>query len=554
MALRRVTYEMLQMLPKWMLMTQNEVSTGAQTLDTLGIQLDDLSLIIQTILRSGSIQMMESDMDFDLLSIDYLYKIELQEAVVNSTELFVEKLIDENTNNYQTLINSVNLFDFYTPGVDKFYYDIVSNSIYFKNKFRAVRINGAVYPGSLFEVHLVWGPLDEIGLLFGCPRIKYERNDSYKLRLMDVFANPGNATKEGLKNYISRSLGLSKEEVIIDSLDDDTYVNSLINEDGSLTTELQEFIDISKRINAFDLNSYWSILNETNKGLKYLPIVWDSGLDKWQDNLIQNGIGDTDDLEIIPPELEPNTQDFTYALYAEGLNYPDKKIYPEHRFRYKIYGDGYKYDDGYSPETFHYTVVASELIPLEFNIVADKIYGHEHDFDLSTDPVLTSQVSALNPYPNSNIITDNLVITRGQSVPNQPKRYIEVAVRMEATSSRVESPSIENINLEYSSGGLLKEINFTTAETVSYNPTTGEQIIGFEAVDNWNDAVVTGLKFRNDTEDSYRTEVQGDGILMLTKGEYQKTYNSAGEWDDGIKNKESVNVRVSASGNLRLSI
>lgn len=554
MTLRDITKEMLNLLPEWMEISNSEDSIGAQTLDVTGIQLEDLKLLIDSTLKGHFIQTAGTDEDFDLLNIDYLYKIEMPESISDYSSVNIEYITSQEENIYESLNRSETIFDFYKLGDYKYYIDVDSNEIYFKLRFKSIRINGALFGGESLTLHHVWGPLDEIGLLIGCSRIKYEKNTDYKSRLDDVFRNPGNASEVGLINYISRSLGISKDDISIDSLNSEDFIKSLTNDDGSLSTKLKEFIEISNKVNTFDMNEYWNILDETALGIKYLPIVWDSGLNKWDENKIQNGIGDTNDLMIRKPEIQSDIQNFEYALFAEGLAYPDKKIYPEHNFQYKLYSEGHKYESGYSPEEFHYTVTASELIPLEFDVIADKIYYHDYTLHFGDSTVSTALISPENYHETEYVKTDNMILVNGSYVPNKHKRYFQLAIRMESSSNSVKTPVLNQVALNYTKGAQQHSILFETLDTASYNEVDNQMTIGFEAVDNWDDATITGIRFKQDTNDSYRTEGQADGSLTLTKGDYQKLYDSAGDWDDGIKNKDTVNVRISSAGNLRLSI
>jgi len=58
-------------------------------------------------------------------------------------------------------------------------------------------------------VNNVNGPIDEIGLLLGLPRLPEERLIAYKQRLLDIYTNRSNSSYIGLINGITRSLGLS---------------------------------------------------------------------------------------------------------------------------------------------------------------------------------------------------------------------------------------------------------------------------------------------------------------------------------------------------------
>jgi hypothetical protein len=187
-------------------------------------------------------------------------------------------------------------------------------------------------------------------------------------------------------------------------------------------------------------------------------------------------------------------------------------------------------------------------------VVADKVYYHEYNLDFGDPYVSTSIISPENYHPNEYVKTDNMIVVDGSYIPNKPKRYLQIGARLESSSDKTKSPVLSQISLSYTKGGVPMGVTIEGTDGVTYSDVNKVSTIGFEAVDNWDDTGIEGIRFKQDTNDSYRTEANIDGTLTLTKGDYQKVYDSAGDWDDGIKNKDSVNVRISAQGNLRLSI
>ena len=72
-----------------------------------------------------------------------------------------------------------------------------------------------------------------------CPRLYGEKNAEYKLRLLDVFKNKANASKEGLINGIARELDLRTEVFIQDGakpflIKDPMVILNCIKADGKL--------------------------------------------------------------------------------------------------------------------------------------------------------------------------------------------------------------------------------------------------------------------------------------------------------------------------------
>lgn len=59
------------------------------------------------------------------------------------------------------------------------------------------------------EAKNVWNQFDEHGLIVGLPRIRGESNDSYRRRILSVFAHRASSSYHGLINAITRELGLS---------------------------------------------------------------------------------------------------------------------------------------------------------------------------------------------------------------------------------------------------------------------------------------------------------------------------------------------------------
>jgi len=161
------------------------------------------------------------------------------------------------------------------------------------------------------EVYNVWNCFDEMGLLLGLPRNPGERNREYRERLLDVYSNPANSTYTGLKNGISRELGLPSDSVIIlklSDLMDPSYTGNMLNEDGNaigtnLEVYAQEVYDHNPIFwgNVVADESYWDGVDAETNGYSFLPHLWDpiaSGIyDKWQ----MPGIGDIDDMWVADP-------------------------------------------------------------------------------------------------------------------------------------------------------------------------------------------------------------------------------------------------------------
>ena len=214
-----------------------------------------------------------------------------------------------------------------------------------------------------------------------------------------------------------------------------------------------------------------------------------------------------------------------------------------------MYAEGYVFDDGYKPEDYKYTVTASELIPLQFNVTAHKIYSHEYNLNFNQTPISIEEALANGNHYDKYVKTNNISIASGKYVPNKPRRYVQIVANFKSNIDRIDTPTIDRITLKYTKDGVQRTINIEGDQVTDW--ANNAITIGFES-NTWQDTDPP-IRVRNDTQDSQNIEFYSDS-LVLVKGDYRKTYNSEGDWDDGMNNEGTINVRVSNSGTLKLSI
>lgn len=152
----------------------------------------------------------------------------------------------------------------------------------------------------------VWNCFDELGMLVSLDRIPGEKNKAYKQRILDVYANPGNSTHDGLINAISRELGIADSSIAVYRLSDLSNEDSdysILNSDGNaIDTKLEDYVDEVYEHNPVFWGNIvsdeglWDVVDEEYTGVSFLPHIWDpsaSGIyNKWQNT----GVGDNDDL------------------------------------------------------------------------------------------------------------------------------------------------------------------------------------------------------------------------------------------------------------------
>ena len=128
---------------------------------------------------------------------------------------------------------------------------------------------------SNLSYHQVWNIFDEIGLLYNLKRLPKESNKEFKARILDKAKKPSDSTKQGLSNHIARELGVGTEEVSINKIADDDFIEQYRLPNGTVKEELIGIADrINKRINIFWNDAIWdeSYWDTTEKQeFRYIP-------------------------------------------------------------------------------------------------------------------------------------------------------------------------------------------------------------------------------------------------------------------------------------------
>lgn len=213
----RYTEKIRSMLPFWFEMKKNpDKSIGIEFLNIFGMELDE----IEEMLLYASKQMYIESADEEF--VDLVYKALLPSnfninniSMVYTNQLILERSCDLYTffgikKNEKNLENNIKQPDYYF--IDEKKKVIYVREAYDKEEdlpFGKIKIKCSDKE-FLFELslHHVWNFFDEFGSLVGCFRLKEEKNHDYKLRILDVFKNPANSTKQGLANGIARELGI----------------------------------------------------------------------------------------------------------------------------------------------------------------------------------------------------------------------------------------------------------------------------------------------------------------------------------------------------------
>lgn len=166
------------------------------------------------------------------------------------------------------------------------------------HKPQVITTTGNVYrPSQKLVSHKIWNIFDEFGLLHNLDRLPEESNEHFKERLFARAENPSSSTEGGILNHISTALIVDSDETNLKKLEDDQFIEGLLNPDDTATEELKNLADHLNK----QLNQFWD-------SVKWDEDYWDT-VSKDTHNAIPNQIDDTDlSLEDLKRKID-NRQD-----------------------------------------------------------------------------------------------------------------------------------------------------------------------------------------------------------------------------------------------------
>jgi len=465
MELTTFTKNMQVMMPQWMKMAKDPNSVGAQFLNVFGIEFKELEDYMESLINNKYIGTAE------LSQLDIVYKVPLAKSQLLDMEDFFTISYNKDNQDY-TVFACETVRQFYLQEEDFTNRAIVDREIGFlylkidkefrdnaeniEKPFDFLEINGTHHYE--YSLHHIWNTFDEFGMLLGLYRHHAERNEEFKERILDVFRNPGNSTRQGLINGVSRELGLLKEDVTVNELNNAAFKNSMLDEYGRPSKKMRSYIDKMNKVFGFTWDNmawgeaFWKSIEEENLGLDYLPHVWDAPLDAWLDTDFQSGVGSETDLYISAPKNESNIREFKTYVGLRGTEDREELSDPEISFKYKIQAKGIILNEEYEPEEFKYTVIAGEIIPISLIIRAYQrfLYSNVIDFNPETSGY---EIDADN---NVEIIkgTDNL--SKTDDTNNWYRLYAELT-----TGDRTVTPRLESITVKWKAKNSNTVQNFT---------------------------------------------------------------------------------------------
>lgn len=523
------------MLPQWMKMAKDPNSVGAQFLNVFGLEFGDVQTYLDNSLSNRFIDTV------DLEQIDVIHKVPLSLAVITDLEETDEVLGYRNESAVPfDVVES--LKDFYMADAEKntAIFDRDQGMLYIRSSkvalersltapYDHIDINGAAHYE--YYIHHVWNALDEFGLLLGVDRLYGERNAAYKERILDVFRKPSNSTKQGLENGLVRELGLQDGDVVINEFANKAFRQSLLDENGAPSKKLENYVDRINKVLGFTWDNmtwgeaYWRSVEESQIGLEYLPHVWDVGLENWKDEDFQSGVGDGNELLVTAPKEESDTRNFKAFVGLRGIQRNTEMLNPEIHFKYKVTAKGKIYSEEYKPELYKYTVIASEIIPINYLIRAIRQFYYTSIINFDTAAVSGIGYQYDTPgSPGVEIINSNTILTKDTD------RYLKLRAYLakDSTAAKNVTPKLAKIG-------------------VKWEDTAGTQSTFW--LDSQADLT------RNDaTVDTELTDINVStaGDVELGFGDFYYKIDSRGSWEEG--EAENGGIEFTNNGSIKLKL
>lgn len=365
-----------QLFPDWtQIYKEPEKSCGGAFINAFASFLDNIHNIIVDLLHIESLEVTPFEYEgLNISKIDFVSKLSISFTLYSQVKeiTYIDK-------GQKIKIDAVDgAYQFFASSTPVCYYDEADGVLYVNKIVDEISLDGKTYSATQ---HHVWGPYDEIGLLIGCPRQPYEKNQNYIYRLRDTYNQFANSSDEKLKNYLYRTLIPFTSQLSDDVIGFVEFTPEFIEKhiiDGQPDDTLEKYLEIASTINHNFDNSYWDVIEKNNLGLKMLPISWNLSYDNIDSKFIQNGVLRESDLELFDPELEEHVDSIDYRIHATTQSNEQITTYPEIPFSYTLHHkeedpNGEGTDDNISKKTSFY-VTAYEKVNLEFDIEANTSY------------------------------------------------------------------------------------------------------------------------------------------------------------------------------------
>lgn len=217
--LAKLTQKMLKRLPYWFKMKKDPNAIGAQFLNVIGMELQEVKDLLDYASRQFYIGTV------DLGQVDIVYKATVPIIPEGFTATFFGGEFQlEQAPNLTEFLTALATDTLHNPEIyyqNPYYMDVERRVVYVRQPYGEAETPPHGFVSLIvtdaegrtitvedlaLRMHPVWNFLDEFGLLLDTPRLYGERNAEYKERLLAVFEFPANSSRRGLLNGLARDL------------------------------------------------------------------------------------------------------------------------------------------------------------------------------------------------------------------------------------------------------------------------------------------------------------------------------------------------------------
>lgn len=269
----------------------------------------------------------------------------------------VPELIEKATGDGIDLSHANDLHDFYNllDTEDGMFWDEGRRVLYTNKLYDSLTINGIEYPQA---PQPIWNWFDEFGVMVDLYRHHLEDNETFRGRILDVYRNRPGVGLEAFKFALRRELNLWKDwgatpnsdypgatPSVLELEDIENEISGpvpYVGLDGvptaafiAIVDELAELYPTTWGYFRWD-RQFWDAGGENNDGYSVLPYRYDAEF--LDDEFVQSGVGDGDDLLVLRPDVERGTRDFQASVKLKGRNITYRTEFPEVELGIEIYG------------------------------------------------------------------------------------------------------------------------------------------------------------------------------------------------------------------------
>lgn len=359
--------KMLEHFPRWMdIRKRAKTSIGGQLLESVA---EETATLKQTLEDFKKDFFIESYFGKEEDIIDFVYKIQVGKIDIN-----VLKIISHNL----TYTEDLNVF-YKQTGV--FYYE---NGYLF---FRLEDIQQDKIEYTLNEYYFVetptkmhvWNVFDEFATFVGLERHQWETNQQLEKRILNVFKDKMNNSKEGLAHAIYTELmvldpTLNPEEIKVEGITPE----NLRKKYDDFSTVLEKLSTINKdcyKHKAWDIDPWFYNI----RSIDYIPHAWDVALEAFKD-----GVGKEDDLKILLSTAN-DTTNASVLFYKKSSDEIDNYL-KTHQVNTNIELKLTHYNEELKPISSRYKITASQTADITHEDIAFQYSDVSHkqkDYDLS---------------------------------------------------------------------------------------------------------------------------------------------------------------------------